>query len=123
MPESDGEHDVSSNDDYRPEPDEEVYDDLGRAVAGRFYSEVGAVQVMQRLFELWIEAQLEERRGLAEGEARFWVWVAAEDLERARTCMRPADILGDRREAPQAAADAADSVSEKKRLGSRLFGR
>lgn len=86
-------------------PEQEISDGAGRIVAGRFYTLRDADAVMTRLRGLELVPQLQERTEMPSGQARLWIWVLAEDLERARDCMRPGDVLGVEREGAHPAAD------------------
>ncbi len=76
-------------------PAQEVSDGAGRIVAGRFHTVQDADVVLGRLRDKGLGPMLQERSDLAAKEAHLWIWVLAEHLEEARSCMRPGDVVGD----------------------------
>jgi hypothetical protein len=101
-------------------PDQEISDGAGRIVAGRFHTLRDADAVMARLRGLDLGPQLQERSELPTTQARLWIWVMAEDLERARDCMRPGDVLGVRRDG--GAANGDDESPGRKGILGRIRG-
>lgn len=93
---------MGENDAGRVEPDKEITDGAGRIVAGRFFTEHEAELVLQRLAGADLQAALQDRAELNGNDAHLWIWVQAEDLEAARTHMRPGDVTGEPRSGPAA---------------------
>jgi hypothetical protein len=97
-------------------PEQEISDGAGRIVAGRFHTLHDAEVVMGRLRDQSLGPQLQERTELPTDQAHLWIWVRAEDLEQARSCMRPGDILGTPRSTPVVAEEPASRKGLRGRL-------